>query len=80
MMNVFMGFEQANRYVIMNVNGEHVGYLAEEDQGIMSTITRQVLRTHRPFKCVPFTTHRFLGASSLSDLTFSRTFPLIDRW
>jgi len=50
MMNVFMGFEQANRYVIMNVNGEHVGYLAEEDQGIMSTITRQVLRTHRPFK------------------------------
>jgi hypothetical protein len=50
MMNVFLGFEQANRYVIMNVNGEHVGYLAEEDQGIMSTITRQVLRTHRPFK------------------------------
>lgn len=50
MLNVFMGFEQANRYAIMNVKGEHVGYLAEEDQGILSTVSRQVLRTHRPFK------------------------------
>jgi hypothetical protein len=50
MLNVFMGFEQANRYAIMNPRGEHVGYLAEEDQGFVGTLTRQMLRTHRPFK------------------------------
>lgn len=50
MLNVFMGFEQANRYAIMTVQGEHVGYLAEEDQGMLGTLSRQVLRTHRPFR------------------------------
>lgn len=50
MLNVFMGFEQANRYAILNTRGEHVGYLAEEEQGFLSTMTRQILRTHRPFK------------------------------
>jgi hypothetical protein len=50
MLNVFMGFEQANRYAIMTVQGEHVGYLAEEDQGMLGTMSRQVLRTHRPFR------------------------------
>jgi len=37
MMNVLMGFEQANRYVIM---GPH---------GIGSAFTRQMFRTHRSF-------------------------------
>lgn len=52
MLNVFMGFEQANKYAILSPEGEHVGYMAEEDHGILSTIQRQFLRTHRPFRSV----------------------------
>lgn len=54
MMNVFLGFEQANRYVIMNASGETIGYLAEQDHGIGSAMARQFFRTHRSF-----TTHIF---------------------
>jgi len=54
MMNVLMGFEQANRYVIMDPHGNHIGYLAEQEHGIGSTFTRQMFRTHRSF-----TTHVF---------------------
>lgn len=54
MMNVFLGFEQANRYVIMNASGEAIGYLAEQDHGIGSAMARQFFRTHRSF-----TTHIF---------------------
>lgn len=49
MMNVFLGFEQANRYVIMNGKGETIGYLAEQDHGIGNAIARQAFRTHRSF-------------------------------
>jgi hypothetical protein len=54
MMNVLLGFEQANRYVIMDPHGNHIGYLAEQDHGIGSAIARQMFRTHRSF-----TTHVF---------------------
>jgi len=54
MMNVLMGFEQANKYVIMDPHGNHIGYLAEQEHGIGSTFTRQMFRTHRSF-----TTHVF---------------------
>ncbi|WVQ79166.1 hypothetical protein IAT38_001262 [Cryptococcus sp. DSM 104549] len=50
MMNVFLGYEQANRYAIHSQDGELVGFLAEEEQSMMSAITRQALRTHRPFR------------------------------
>lgn len=49
MMNVMLGFEQANRYVIMDGKGETVGYLAERDHGIGSTMARQAFKTHRSF-------------------------------
>ncbi|PNS16513.1 hypothetical protein CAC42_247 [Sphaceloma murrayae] len=49
MMNVFLGYEQANRYVIMNGSGEKIGYLAEEDHGFGKAIVRQMARTHRSF-------------------------------
>ncbi|KAL7425159.1 hypothetical protein Q5752_000847 [Cryptotrichosporon argae] len=52
MLNVFMGFEQANRYAIHTTDGQLVGFLAEEEQGFISTISRQALRTHRPFRSV----------------------------
>ena len=49
MLNVFMGFEQANRYVILDAQGNHVGYLAEHDGGLGSAMKRQLMRTHRGF-------------------------------
>lgn len=54
MMNVLMGFEQANRYVIMDPHGNHIGYLAELDHGVGRAVARQMFRTHRSF-----TTHVF---------------------
>lgn len=54
MMNVFLGFEQANKYVIMDPRGNHIGYLAEQDHGIGSSVIRQLAKTHRSF-----TTHVF---------------------
>ncbi|ANB13314.1 Aim25p [Sugiyamaella lignohabitans] len=49
MMNVFLGFEQANRYAILDQNGVHLGYMEEEDFGITKAIMRQIYRLHRPF-------------------------------
>lgn len=49
MMNIFLGFEQANRYIIMDPHGNHVGYMAEHDGGFGKALKRQALRTHRPF-------------------------------
>ncbi|KAI7491744.1 Scramblase-domain-containing protein [Hortaea werneckii] len=54
MMNVMLGFEQANRYIIMNGQGQTVGYIAEQDHGIGRAFARQMFRTHRSF-----TTHIF---------------------
>ncbi|KEQ75136.1 Scramblase-domain-containing protein, partial [Aureobasidium namibiae CBS 147.97] len=51
MMNVFLGFEQANRYVIMNGKGETIGYMAEQDHGMGSMLVRQMAKTHRSFTC-----------------------------
>ncbi|KAI8084487.1 Scramblase-domain-containing protein [Halteromyces radiatus] len=46
MMNIFLGYEQANKYKIMDPNGQHVGYIAEEE-GFAKSLSRQFLRTHR---------------------------------
>lgn len=54
MMNVMLGFEQANKYVIMDPQGNHIGYLAEQEHGLGKTVARQVFRTSRSF-----TTHVF---------------------
>jgi Scramblase len=54
MMNVFLGFEEANRYIIMDPHGDHIGYMAEESGGFTKYMERQWLRTHRAF-----TTHVF---------------------
>ncbi|KAB8360646.1 hypothetical protein FH972_024384 [Carpinus fangiana] len=54
MMNVMLGFEQANKYVIMDGQGNHIGYLAEQDHGLGSAMARQFARLHRSF-----TTHVF---------------------
>ncbi|KAJ5104725.1 hypothetical protein NUU61_002072 [Penicillium alfredii] len=49
MMNVMIGFEQANKYVIMDAQGNHIGYMAEQEKGIANAMARQWFRTHRGF-------------------------------
>ncbi|ORX89141.1 Scramblase, partial [Basidiobolus meristosporus CBS 931.73] len=48
MLNIFMGFEQANKYAIADQYGNYLGFLAEEDT-FGNTLARQLLRTHRKF-------------------------------
>lgn len=49
MINVMLGFEQANRYVIMDGQGQTLGYIAEEDNSMGSMFKRQMFATHRSF-------------------------------
>lgn len=72
MMNVLMGFEQANRYVIMDPHGNHIGYLAEQEHGIGNAVARQMLKTHRSF-----TTHVF-DKEEKEVLRFHRPFSWIN--
>ncbi|KAJ3811013.1 Scramblase-domain-containing protein [Lentinula aff. lateritia] len=52
MLNVFIGFEQTNKYTISNSAGEQVGFIAEEPRGFLSAFNRQIFATHRPFKAL----------------------------
>ncbi|KAL1644461.1 hypothetical protein SLS58_004375 [Diplodia intermedia] len=72
MMNVLMGFEQANRYVIMDGQGNHIGYLAEQENGFGGTMARQMFKTHRSF-----TTHVF-DKNEREVLRFHRPFSWIN--
>jgi hypothetical protein len=54
MMNIIVGFEQANKYIIMDGTGNTLGYIAEQDNGLGKSMARQVFKTHRSF-----TTHIF---------------------
>ncbi|KAL8951611.1 MAG: hypothetical protein Q9183_007443, partial [Haloplaca sp. 2 TL-2023] len=54
LMNVVVGFEQANKYVILDPQGNHIGFIAEQDNSIGRSMSRQMLKTHRSF-----TTHIF---------------------
>ena len=54
MMNVFLGFEQANKYVINDAHGNVISFLAEQEHGLGNTLARQTFRTHHSF-----TTHVF---------------------
>lgn len=49
MMNVFLGFEQANKYAILDVSGNRIGYMQERDFSFVKSIMRQFYRLHRPF-------------------------------
>ncbi|KAK3236607.1 hypothetical protein CYMTET_53260 [Cymbomonas tetramitiformis] len=46
---VIFGFEQANKYALRSLDGSIIGYLAEDDHSMMSTVSRQVLRGQRGF-------------------------------
>ena len=54
MTNILLGFEEANRYVILDPRGNHLGYMAEKEFGMGNVIARQTFKTHRSF-----TTHVF---------------------
>ncbi|KAI9822410.1 MAG: hypothetical protein M1827_000129 [Pycnora praestabilis] len=71
LMNVMIGFEQANKYVIMDPQGNHIGFMAEQDSGLGSTLARQWFRTHRSF-----TTHVF-DKNEREVLRFNRPFSWI---
>lgn len=49
MMNVFLGYEQANKYVVLDVMGNRLGYMMERDLSIWKSIMRQFYKLHRPF-------------------------------
>ncbi|BFZ58365.1 hypothetical protein PYCC9005_005427 [Savitreella phatthalungensis] len=51
MLNIFAGFEEANRYVIYGGDGSVIGYIAEEGGGLGKGIARQMAGTHRAFSC-----------------------------
>lgn len=57
MMNIFIGFEQANKYIIMNGRGDTLGYMAEEDHSMGRSMARQFLGTHRSFTAHIFDVH-----------------------
>ncbi|KAI8069976.1 Scramblase-domain-containing protein [Gongronella butleri] len=56
MMNVFLGYEQANKYKIMDPQGNILGFIAEEE-GFVKSLGRQLLRTHRPMKATILDVH-----------------------
>ncbi|GAA5925576.1 hypothetical protein JCM3775_001445 [Rhodotorula graminis] len=51
-LNIFLGWEQANRYQLNAPDGAILGYLLEEEASVVSTMSRQLLRTHRPFRAI----------------------------
>ncbi|TFK76585.1 Scramblase-domain-containing protein [Pluteus cervinus] len=72
MLNVFIGFEQSNKYMISNDAGEPIGYIAEEPKGFLAVIARQAFATHRPFRAV------ILDASGAPLLWIRRPFAWIN--
>ncbi|KAJ3206916.1 hypothetical protein HDU67_007867, partial [Dinochytrium kinnereticum] len=52
MMNVLIGYEQANKYAIKDYLGNNVGFIAEEDTTFTGTMLRQLMRTRRAIKAV----------------------------
>ena len=52
---MIFGFEQANKYTILDQNGETVALLAEDTGGLGKEVGRQLLRTHRAFTATIFT-------------------------
>ncbi|GAA5866578.1 hypothetical protein JCM3774_004019 [Rhodotorula dairenensis] len=49
-LNLFLGWEQANKYQLLSPEGHLLGYLLEEESSLVGTMSRQLLKTHRPFR------------------------------
>lgn len=59
MLNIFLGYEQANRYAIVNEQGETVGFIAEQERSFLWTLGRQIMRTNRPVRALVMDTSGF---------------------
>ncbi|KAG2020442.1 hypothetical protein CC2G_005783 [Coprinopsis cinerea AmutBmut pab1-1] len=57
MLNIFIGFEQTNKYSISDETGQPLGFILEEPRGFLAMMTRQAFATHRPFKALIMDTH-----------------------
>ena len=51
---VILGFEQANRYTVLDQDGQVVALLAEDLGGLGKAVGRQLLRTRRAFTATVF--------------------------
>jgi len=71
MLNIFMGYEQANKYSISNINGETIGYIMEEAGSIGNAFKRQLFGKHRPL------TATILDREGVPQLIFKRPFYFI---
>lgn len=71
-LNVFLGYEQANKYAIRDVYGTQIGHIMEHEGGLGSAIQRQLFRTHRSF------TAFVLDANGNLALKLYRPFTLIN--
>ncbi|KAI9892469.1 MAG: hypothetical protein M1814_001426 [Vezdaea aestivalis] len=54
LMSVMIGFEQANKYKVLDPEGSIIGYIVEQDHGFGSTMKRQAFKTHRSFTTFVF--------------------------
>ncbi|KAJ3257563.1 hypothetical protein HK103_004472 [Boothiomyces macroporosus] len=48
-MNVILGYEQANKYSLNTIDGQNVGIICEEESTFKSAILRQLFRTRREY-------------------------------
>ena len=48
MANVLLSIDAANRYIIMDTNGQNLGIAAEESSGVGGFLLRQLLNNNRP--------------------------------
>ena len=51
---VILGFEQANKYTVLDQDGATVALMAEDEGSLGKGIGRQLLRTHRAFTATIF--------------------------
>lgn len=79
-MCLISGFEQANKYVIMDAQGNHVGYMAEQEKGISSTMARQMFRTRRSFVTHVFDRHENEILRVSSSCTFGRRLLIANKY
>ncbi|KAJ2801521.1 hypothetical protein H4R20_003633 [Coemansia guatemalensis] len=71
MLNVFLGYEQANRYALVDPSGNPAGFMVEE-RTLASEIGRQIYRLHRPFNVL------VLDLNGKACLRIRRPFSLIN--
>ena len=74
-----LGFEQANRYTVLDQDGNTVALLAEDQGSLGKAVGRQLLRTRRSFTatvfspdggyCLHSTTHPISGTLTRQDIT-----------